>query len=230
MLILRERCDPYFALLYRDLLLYWRQPSEWLMPLLFFMMVTGFFALAFPYEPSRLSEMAPGIIWTALLLAILFSLESRFQSEFKTGSLEELLLSPHSLSLLMLSKTVAQWVAVGLPLTLMAPVMAVFLHYPVTSLIAVVASVGLGSLLLSLLAIFGSLLTLGLHRGGIFLTILVLPLMFPILLLGVGNLYVAGLGLPWSGHLALLGALLILALCFVPLLLAATLRASITLG
>lgn len=222
--------NPYVALIDRDLQLHTRRPGEWLMPIIFFVMVSGFFAMAFPYGPERLFDIAPGVIWTSLLLAMLFSLDAQYQADFKNGTLEQLLLSPHSLSLLMLSKTLAHWLAIGLPLTFISPLIAVLLQVPLTCFIALVATVGLGTLLLSLLATFGIVLTLGLHRGGILLTLLVLPLMFPVLLLGVSSLYAASQGLVWSGHLALIAALLIMALCLVPLTIAATLRASITLG
>lgn len=214
----------FARLLRRDLILALRRRSDTLNPLLFFVLATTLFPLGIGPEPQRLAEVAPGVLWVAALLATLLSLDSLFRADHEDGALEQLLLAPQPLSVLVLAKIAAHWLVTGLPLLLMAPVLAVLLHLPGPSVLALMASLALGTPVLSLVGAIGVALTVGLRRGGMLLSLLVLPLYVPVLIFGAGAVAQAGMGLPYAGQLALLGALLALALCLAPLASAAALR------
>jgi len=171
-----------------------------------------------------LASIGPGIIWVAALLATLLSLDSLFRSDHEDGSLEQILLMPQPLSVLVLGKIAAHWLATGLPLLLMAPVLGVLLHLETSTLGVLVASLALGTPVLSLVGAIGMALVVGLRRGGMLLSLLVLPLYVPVLIFGAGAVAQTQMGLPYAGQLALLGALLALALSLAPWACAAALR------
>lgn len=216
------------ALLRRDLLLALRHRGELANPLLFFVIVVSLFPLGLGPESGMLRAIAPGILWVSALLAALLSLESVFRSDFEDGSLEQLLLSPHPTSALVLTKVIAHWLVTGLPLILLAPLLGVLLHLPAAATGALLATLALGTPVLSLVGAIGVALTVGLRRGGILLSLLVLPLYIPVLIFAASAVADAGLGLPITGHLYLLGALLALALTLAPLACAAALRISVS--
>jgi len=228
--MLKSACVLIRTLVSREVMISARRPSEWAMPFLFFVMVSSLFSMVFPYGYDRLSEIAPIILWVAAVLSTLWSLESVFSLDFREGFLEQLLLSHHRLPLLIFGKMLAHWLIMGLPLTLLAPVFAIPLRLPMEGVAGLMGTLALGMPILSLFGTLGIALTLGLHRGGLFLAILVLPLMMPVLLLGASGVYAAVQGLAWSGQMALLAALFILALCLVPWTAAAALRISINSG
>lgn len=173
-----------------------------------------------------LREIAPGVIWIAALLATLLSMERLFRSDFEDGALEHLLLSPHSLPLLVLAKVLAHWLVAGLPLILVAPFLGVLLHLPSEAIGVLPVALLLGTPVLSLIGAIGVGLTVGLRRGGVLLTLLILPLYVPVLIFGSSAVMAATSGLPTSGQLALLGAMLALALTLSPFATAAGLRIS----
>ncbi len=216
----------FMGLLRRDLQIAIRKRSELLNPILFFILVVSLFPLGIGPEPRLLGEIAPGIIWVAALLATLLSMERLFRSDFEDGALEHLLLSPHALSLLALAKVLAHWLVTGLPLILVSPLLGVLLHLPTEAIRVLPLTLLLGTPILSLLGAVGVALTVGLRRGGVLLTLLVLPLYVPVLIFGTAAVAAAGAGLPVSGQLALLGAMLALALTLSPLATAAGLRIS----
>ena len=216
----------FLGLLRRDLQIAIRKRSELLNPILFFILVVSLFPLGIGPEPRLLGEIAPGIIWVAALLATLLSMERLFRSDFEDGALEHLLLSPHALSLLTLAKVLAHWLVTGLPLILVSPLLGVLLHLPAEAIRVLPLTLLLGTPILSLLGAVGVALTVGLRRGGVLLTLLVLPLYVPVLIFGTAAVAAAGAGLPVSGQLALLGAMLALALTLSPLATAAGLRIS----
>ncbi|MFO1430649.1 MAG: heme exporter protein CcmB [Candidatus Competibacteraceae bacterium] len=216
----------FAGLLRRDLQIAIRKRSELLNPILFFILVVSLFPLGIGPEPRLLGEIAPGIIWVAALLATLLSMERLFRSDFEDGALEHLLLSPHALSLLALAKVLAHWLVTGLPLILVSPLLGVLLHLPPEAIRVLPLTLLLGTPILSLLGAVGVALTVGLRRGGVLLTLLVLPLYVPVLIFGTAAVAAAGAGLPVSGQLALLGAMLALALTLSPLATAAGLRIS----
>lgn len=215
------------ALLRRDLQLAYRHRGEMLNPLIFFVIVVSLFPLGISPESSVLATLAPGVIWIAALLSVLLSLDSVFRSDFEDGSLEQLLLSPYPLTVLLLAKMAAHWLVTGLPLVLAAPVLGVVMHLPAAAIPTLVATLTLGMPVLSLIGAIGMALTVGLRRGGVLLSLLVLPLYVPVLIFGATAVDAAAVGLDVSGHLALLGALLLFAVSLAPLAVAAALRISI---
>jgi heme exporter protein B len=215
------------GVLRRDLLLSVRQRSEALNPILFFVLVVSLFPLGIGPGPAMLREIAPGIIWIAALLATLLSMERLFRSDFEDGALEHLLLSPHALPLLVLAKILAHWLVTGLPLILVSPLLGVIMHLPGDTLGVLALTLLLGTPILSLIGAIGVGLTVGLRRGGVLLTLLILPLYVPVLIFGSSAITAAASGLPASGQLALLGAMLALSLTLSPFATAAGLRISV---
>jgi heme exporter protein B len=217
----------FLGVLRRDLRLGFRKRAEALNPILFFVLVVSLFPLGIGPGPKMLQEIAPGVIWIAALLATLLSMERLFHSDFEDGALEHLLLSPHALPLLALAKILAHWLMTGLPLILVAPLLGVLLHLPVKAIAVLPLTLLLGTPVLSLIGAIGVGLTVGLRRGGVLLTLLILPLNVPVLIFGSSAVTAAAAGLPVTGHLALLGAMLALALTLAPFATAAGLRISV---
>jgi len=216
------------ALLRRDLTLAYRHRGELANPLLFFIIVVTLFPLALGPESATLAAIAPGIIWVAALLAALLSLETIFRSDFDDGTLEQLILSPHSLSWLVLTKVLVHWLVSGLPLILLAPLLGVLLQLPTQGMWTLVITLALGTPILSLVGAIGVGLTVGLKRGGVLLSLLILPLYTPVLIFGAGAVNNAAMGFPVAGQLYLLAALLVLALTLAPIATAAALRISVS--
>jgi heme exporter protein B len=217
----------FFAIIRRDLLLAFRRRAELANPLLFFVMVVTLFPLAVGAQPNLLQAMAPGVIWVAALLAALLSLDNLFRSDFEDGSLEQLLLSPHSLSILVLGKILAHWLVTGLPLLLVAPLLALFLGLPQAAMGTLWLTLILATPMLSLIGAIGVALTVGLRGGGMILSLLVLPLYIPVLIFASNAVDRAASGLPVTAQLNILLAMLILALVLVPLPTSAALKMSV---
>lgn len=215
------------ATIRRDLILMLRRRSEIMNPLVFFALVITLFPLGISPEPALLATIAPGLLWVAALLATLLSLDSLFRSDYEDGCLEQMLLAPHPLAGLALAKVAVHWLLTGLPLALMAPLLGVMLGLPAGSYLMLAISLALGSASLSLVGAIGAALTVGLARGGVLLSLLVLPLYIPVLIFGAGAVQAAILGDGATAHLAILGALLALALMLAPWAIAAALRISI---
>jgi heme exporter protein CcmB len=218
----------FVALLKRDLKLSFRRRAELANPLLFFVIVISLFPLGVSPATETLRTLAPGVIWIAALLATLLSLENLFRSDFEDGALEQIVLSPHPAPVLVLAKVLAHWMVTGLPLLLLAPVLAVLVFVPASAMGTLVAALALGTPVLSLVGAIGMALTVGLRRGGVLLSLLVLPLYLPVLIFGAAAVESAAAGLAVAGQLYLLGALLVLALTLSPLATAAALRMSVS--
>lgn len=214
----------FLALLRRDLSLAFRASGELVNPLLFFLVVVSLFPLGVGPGPALLGGIAPGVIWVAALLASLLSMERLFRSDFDDGSLEQLLLSPQPLPLLVMAKVLAHWLTSGLPLVLISPLLGLMLHLPTEAMGALLVTLLVGTPVLSLIGAIGVALTVGLQRGGILLTLLILPLYIPVLIFASGAVTAAASGFAYDGQLALLGAALALALTLCPLATAAALR------
>lgn len=214
------------CLVRQDLILAYRRRAQLANPILFFVLVVSLFPLGIGPDSTLLQELAPGVLWVAALFAALLSLESVFRSDFEDGALDILLTSPHPLSLLVLAKVMAHWLVAGLPLLLVAPLLAVWLHLPVIAIPTLLATLALGTPVLSLVGAIGVALTIGLPRGGILLTLLILPLYVPVLIFATSAVDAATAGLVVKGQLAMLGALLILAVSLAPPAIAAALRIS----
>jgi len=214
----------FLALLHRDLSLAVRNRGELVNPLVFFLVVVSLFPLGVGPGPNLLGSIAPGVIWVAALLASLLSMERLFRSDFDDGSLEQLLLSPQPLPVLVLAKVLAHWLTSGLPLVLMSPLLGLLLYLPGRAVPALLASLMMGTPILSLIGAIGVALTVGLQRGGILLTLLILPLYVPVLIFATAAVTAAAEGFAYNGQIAILGAGLAAALTLSPLATAAALR------
>ena len=217
----------FFAIIRRDLVLALRRRSEIANPLLFFVLVITLFPLGIGAQPNLLAASAPGIIWVSALLAAMLSLDSLFRSDFDDGSLEQIVLSPHPTSILILGKILAHWLVTGLPLMMMAPLLAVFLGLPEPSIGILLLTLLLGTPVLSLIGAIGVALTVGLRRGGMILSLLVLPLYVPVLIFASNAVSMAGSGLPVTAQINILIAILLFTLVLAPWPTAAALRMSI---
>ena len=214
-------------LLRRQLLLAVRRPIEIGNPLLFFAMVVALFPLGLGPAPDKLASFAPGVLWITALLSNLLTSDSVFRSDFDDGSLEQLLLAPQPLYLSVLAYISAHWLITGLLLAAVSPVFALMLNLPVSALGTLVASLLIGTAVLSLIGGIGAALTVGLKRGGMLISLLILPLYMPVLIFGSAAVKAAGSGIPAGPYLAILGAMLCLAIALAPLAMAAGLRISI---
>lgn len=219
--------NAFFAIIRRDLVLALRRRSEMINPLLFFILVITLFPLGIGAQPHLLQAIAPGIIWVSALLAAMLSLEGLFRSDFDDGSLEQILLSPHPASVLVLGKIIAHWLATGLPLLIVAPLLAVFLGMPAHSVGILLLTLLLGTPVLSLIGAIGVALTVGLRRGGMILSLLVLPLYVPVLIFAGNAVEMAGNGLPVTAQINILMAFLLMALVLAPWPAAAALKMSV---
>ncbi len=217
----------FSVILKRDLTLALRRRAQILNPLMFFVIVITLFPLGLGPEPNLLQSMAPGVIWVAALLAAMLSLDALFHSDFEDGSLEQLLMLPHPLSVTILAKVVAHWLLAGLPLLILAPLLAVLLRMPTDAIQVLMLTLLLGTPILSLIGAIGVALTVGLRRGGVLLSLLVLPLYIPVLIFATGAVDGVASGISITPHLSILGALLALTLSLSPLATSAALRISV---
>ena len=216
----------FFLVLKRDLTIAFRHRDDIINPLLFFVIIVTLFPLGIGPETQTLSRIAPGVIWIAALLSTLLSLDRLFKSDYRDGSLEQMLLSPHPIFLLVLAKIIAHWLITGLPLILIAPLLAVLLHLNESSYGALMWSLLFGTPALSLLGAVGVALTVGIKKGGVLLSLLVLPLYIPVLIFATSAIDTASLGLPYSGQLAIIAALFFGSLTLAPFAAGAALQVS----
>jgi heme exporter protein B len=214
----------FYYLLLRDMRLALRSRHELANPLIFFVLVVSLFPLAVMPTPERLQEMAPGVIWVAALLSVLLSLDRLFKQDYEDGSLDQLMLSPNPLVILVLAKVCAHWLLTGLPLVIIAPLLGVFMQLQSESLDVLIWSLLLGTPVLSLIGAIGVSLTVAVNRGGVLLSLIVLPLYIPVLIFGANAIDVASDGMSVRGQLFFLGAVLVLALSLAPLATAIALR------
>jgi len=215
------------AMIHRDLLLVMRRKSEVLTALFFFIVVTSLFPLGIGADPALLRKIAPGVIWVAALLSTLLGLHRMFAADDADGTLEQIVLSPQPLVLLITGKIIAHWIVCGLPLVILAPIIGIQFDLDLSSLLVLMATLLLGTPVLSLLGSIGAALTLGVRGGSVLMSLLILPLYIPVLIFGAGAVYASSVGLDSSGYFSLLGALLILALAFVPWVSAAAIKIAI---
>jgi heme exporter protein B len=212
------------ALLARDLRLLWRRRGDALQPPLFALLVVVLFALALGAEPARLALVAPAVLWLVVLLAGLLALDSLFRSDAEDGTLDQWLLAPVPLAWLVFVRTAMHWGTTALPLLVATPFLAELLHLPRAQLPVLMASLALGTPLLSLLGAVVAALTVGIRGSGILVALLALPLYVPVLVFGAGSVAAAAQGLDFGAPLLLLAAGLVLALVLAPLAAAAALR------
>jgi heme exporter protein B len=215
------------AVLRRDMLLAARRPGEWLQPLAFFVLVTVLFPLAVDPEVSRLRQLAPAALWVTLLLASLLALDFLFREDRRDGTLEQYLVSGQSFTALLLAKTAAHWLLTGLPVVLAGPLAAISLGASPQALPGIFFALLLGSVSLSLIGAIGAGLTLGVRGSGALLSLLVLPLVMPVLVFGARATAQAMAGDDFSASLYLLAAMGVLSLTLAPLAAAAAVRISL---
>ena len=212
------------ALLLRDLRLLWRRRGDAFQPALFALLVVVLFALALGGEPRALSNVASAVMWVAVLLAGLLALDTLFRGDAEDGSLEQWILAPVPLAWLVAVRVFSHWLTTALPLILATPLLAELLHLPREQLPVLLASLALGTPLLSLLGAVVAALTVGMRRSGILVALLALPLYVPVLIFGAGSVARSAQGLDAVGALLFLGAGLVLALVLAPLAAAAAIR------
>ncbi|MGL4225355.1 MAG: heme exporter protein CcmB [Vibrio sp.] len=211
----------------RELLIALRRQADVFNPLWFFIIVITLFPLSVGPEPALLARIAPGIVWVAALLAALLSLERLFRDDFQDGALEQAMLTPLPLAMVVLAKVVAHWLLTGLPLILLSPLLAILLAFDSATWLAVVLTLLLGTPTLSFIGAIGVALTVGLPKGGVLLSLLVLPLFIPVLIFATSAIDAANLGMAYNGQLAILGAMLVGSMTLTPLAISAALRVSV---
>lgn len=217
----------FLAVVSRDITLAMRRRTDVLTTLFFFVIVVSLFPLGVGTEKETLRQLGPGVVWVAALLASMLALERLFEGDYRDGTLEQMLLTPQPLSILVIGKVFAHWLVTGLPVVLIAPLIGLQYHLSDDALLIMMLSLAIGTPILSLIGAIGAALTLGLRGGGILLSLLILPLYIPILVYGSGAVTVSTINLAdVQPYLSLLSAFLILALVFSPLATAAALRIS----
>ena len=212
------------AVLRRDLTLAWRRRGDIAMPVLYALIVVTLFPFALGPEDSLLQRIAGGVVLVTVLLAMLLALDAMFRSDIEDGSLEQLMLAPQPLALMLGMKILAHWITTALPLIVIAPMLAGMLHLPVVAMPVLVYALLLATPLLSLLGAVLVALTAGTRRSGMLLALMLLPLCVPVVIFAAGAVAAAQQGLPWLAPIAWLGAALVMALVLAPLACAAALR------
>lgn len=215
------------AMLRRDILLAMRRKSDVLNSLIFFLIVVTLFPLGIGPETETLREIAPGAIWVAALLASMLSLGRLFADDHQDGSLEQMLILPHPLTVIVTCKILAHWLLSGLPLVLFSPLLGLQLGLDTASIGLLMLTLLLGTPVLSLIGAVGAALTVGVRGGGVLISLLVLPLYIPVLIFGSGAVESFSIGMGFTAHLLILGTLLTLAVTLAPWATAAALRISL---
>jgi heme exporter protein B len=219
--------EAFLLVLRRELALSFRRPDQLLQPLMFFLIVTTLFPLGLSVQLSLLRDMAPGVLWVSALLSSLLSLDALFKSDADDGTLEQLALSGQGLNVIVMAKTLAHWLVSGAALVLVSPVVGTALAIPEAAFGTMMLSLSLGTLTLSWLGAIGAGLTVGLKRGNVLLSLIVLPLAMPLLIFGAGATDRAISGTSAAGALYLLAALCVLTCTLAPFAATAALRISL---
>jgi heme exporter protein B len=218
--------NAFRTIIMRDLLLAMRRRSDVLTTLFFFVIVVSLFPLGIGPELNTLRLIAPGVFWVAALLASMLALEKLFFVDYQDGALEQMLLAPQPLSILVMGKVLAHWLVTGLPLVLLSPILGLQYDLAVETIGIMMLTLLIGTPALSLIGAIGAALTLGIRGGGVLVSLLVLPLYIPVLIFGAGAVEAEASGLGGTGHLSMLGAILLLSALAAPLATAAALRIS----
>jgi len=216
----------FLTVLKRDLILALRRKSDVTSTLFFFVVVVSLFPLAIGPELDTLRMIAPGIVWVAALLASMLALDHMFSVDYQDGSLEQLLLTPQPLTILVVAKVLAHWLITGLPLVMIAPLLGIQYDLSSEAIEVLLVTLLIGTPALSLIGAIGAALTLGLRGGGVLVSLLVLPLTIPVLIFGAGAVEANVSGLGSEGHLSMLLAILVMSLLLAPLATAVALRIS----
>lgn len=211
----------------RDLTVAMRRRTDVFTTLFFFIIAVTLFPLGVGPEIETLRVIAPGVIWVAALLAAMLSLNTLFTSDYEDGTLEQMVIAPYPLSVLVLGKLLAHWLLTGVPLALLSPLLGMQLGLDSAQIQVLLVTLLLGTPVLSMIGSVGAALTLGVRGGGVLLSLLVLPLFIPVLIFGAGAVDAYSSGLDIGGHLSILGALLVLSIILAPLATSMALRISL---
>jgi len=217
----------FLDIIQRELRIAMRKQAEILNPLWFFLIVITLFPLVIGPDPNLLGKIAGGVAWVAALLSALLSFERLFRDDYMDGSLEQLMLTAQPLALTALAKVIAHWLLTGVPLILLSPIAALLLSLEIEIWWALVLTLLIGTPILSCIGAIGVALTVGLRKGGVLLSLIILPLFIPVLIFSASVLDAATLHLPYGGQLAILGAILAVAMTLSPFAIAAALRISV---
>jgi len=213
-------------LVWRDLMLAWRRRADVLSTLFFFVIVVSLFPLSIGPETQLLRAIAPGVVWVAALLASMLSLGRLFANDYQDGTLEQMLMTPQPLYLIVLGKVLAQWLAAEVPLIIAAPLLGAQFGLSSRTLLILSVTLLLGTPVLSLIGSIGAALTLGLRSSNVLVSLLVLPLYIPVLIFGAGAVDASIMGMTTLPNIYLLGAVTTLSLVFAPWATSAALRIS----
>ncbi|NVJ62328.1 MAG: heme exporter protein CcmB [Gammaproteobacteria bacterium] len=216
------------TLLKREIRLINRKRSELLNPIVFFILVTVLFPFGVSPEPALLQQIAPGVIWVCALLSVLLSLDSLYRDDFDDGSLVQLLMAGVAPGLIVLAKSMCNWLFTAIPLIIVSPLIGIMLNLSDSAFWAMVVSLLLGTPSVCLIAAIGMSLTVGLRKGGILLALLVLPLYVPILIFGAMAVNAATMGQSYSGQLLFLAAILVFTVSMAPWAAGAALKISVS--
>lgn len=215
------------GMMLRDFRLYRAQRSECAKPWMIFIMIPTLFPMSMQLSPNELAELGPAILWIALVIAIVISQDSLLNADYSDGSLEHILLSQHSIPLLLLSKLIVYWIMIGIPILMITPILAVFLNLPTSGTMGIITLFCLGIPTLSIIAALGSALTIGLNQGSVLMALLVLPWMAPVLMIGAHGAKAAAASLPFLAEMLLLFALFLTLILLVPKVMAYALKVRI---
>lgn len=211
------RDSAFKAALRRDWLLAIRNGADLLNPLIFFLIAITLIPLGISPEKAVLSLLAPGILWVMALLATLLSLDGLFRSDYEDGALEQMLISPQPAYFVVLAKVFVHWLTTGVPIALLSPLLGLMISLPGAGYVPLLVSLLLGTAVMSLVGAVGAALTVSLRKGGLLLSLIVMPLYIPVLIFGASTVQSAVQGAPLAMQLAVMGALLALALVLAPL-------------
>ena len=210
----------------KDLALAYRQRAELMQPLMFFVLVITLFPLAIGPSPETLQRIGGGVIWVAAILSLLLGMERMFRDDFADGSLEQYMLSPTPLYMIVVVKVLTHWLMHIVPLFLISPLLALFLNLTFDMYVALMLTLLLGTPLISFVGAIGVALTVGLHRGGVLLALLLIPIFIPLLIFATSAIESASMLLPYHSQLAIIAALLLFSVALSPMAIAYSLKVS----
>lgn len=214
------------AVVKRDFALAYRQRAELMQPIMFFLMVVTLFPLAIGPNPQTLQLVSGAVVWVAAILSLLMGLERLFRDDYMDGSLEQLILSPTPLYMIVLVKVIAHWLVNILPLLVISPLLALFLNMTHTMYFTLILTLLLGTPIISLVGAIGVALTVGLQRSGVLVALLLIPLFIPLLIFATSAIESASMNLPISFQLGIMASLLLFSLAIAPMVIAYSLRVS----
>ena len=214
----------FLTILRRDLMLALRRKSDLAQVIFFFAVVVTLVPLGVGAETNTLRAIAPGVVWVAALLAALLSLPRMFAADFADGTLEQMLVAAEPLPVIVFAKVIAHWLVTGVPMTVFAALLAVMFDLSLDVTLVLVASLAVGTPILSFIGAIGAALTLGLRAGGVLTSLLVLPLYIPVLIFGSGAASAVAVSMSPTAHFLIVGGLTLATAALSPMAVSAALR------